>query len=82
MYADRKRWRYEMVSHSSSSVEATKKSYFKGQDVYKMMKYESGTHRVCEYHKLSRKVEYISTVTVVICLRLQRWLMWISILRI
>lgn len=48
MYADRHRWRYEAVSQSPSSSGGYKEVIYslKGRDVYKMMKYESGTHRV------------------------------------
>ncbi|UTC24466.1 peptide chain release factor 1 [Candidatus Comchoanobacter bicostacola] len=48
MYADRNKWRCEMISQSTSSAGGYKEVVYslKGHDVYRFMKYESGTHRV------------------------------------
>ncbi|MDC3180544.1 peptide chain release factor 1 [Gammaproteobacteria bacterium] len=69
MYADQKRWRYEMVSHSSASSGGYKEVIYslKGQDVYKMLKYESGTHRVQRIPQTESQGRiHTSTVTVAI----------------
>lgn len=69
MYADKYRWRYEMVSQSVSSQGGFKEVVYslKGKDVYRMMKYESGTHRVQRIPVTESQGRiHTSTVTVAI----------------
>ena len=69
MYADRYRWRCEAISQSPSSQGGMKEVVysFKGKDVYRMMKYESGTHRVQRIPTTESQGRiHTSTVTVAI----------------
>ncbi|MBW3657127.1 MAG: peptide chain release factor 1 [Actinobacteria bacterium] len=47
-YAQRRGWRTEVISESSQGIGGVKESIFevKGQGAYKMLKHESGVHRV------------------------------------
>ncbi len=69
MYADKNRWRYEPISQSTASSGGFKEVVYslKGQDVYKMLKYESGTHRVQRIPQTESQGRiHTSTVTVAI----------------
>ena len=48
LYADQKGWRYELLSCTPSEVGGFKEyvMVFSGQNVYRLMQYEAGTHRV------------------------------------
>jgi peptide chain release factor 1 len=47
-YADSKKWKFEMISASPSDLGGYKEYIFSlsGQNVYRLMRYEGGTHRV------------------------------------
>lgn len=69
MYADSKRWKYEVISQSPSSQGGFKEVVYslKGKEVYRMMKYESGTHRVQRVPATESQGRiHTSTVTVAI----------------
>lgn len=69
MYADSKRWKYEVVSQSTSTQGGFKEVVYslKGKEVYRMLKYESGTHRVQRVPATESQGRiHTSTVTVAI----------------
>jgi len=69
MYADSMRWKYEVISQSPSSQGGYKEVVYslKGREVYRMMKYESGTHRVQRVPTTESQGRiHTSTVTVAI----------------
>lgn len=69
MYADAMNWKYEVVSESGSAQGGHKEVVYslKGKEVYRMMKYESGTHRVQRVPATESQGRiHTSTVTVAI----------------
>ncbi|MCP8352105.1 peptide chain release factor 1 [Candidatus Synchoanobacter obligatus] len=69
MYADSQRWKYEVMSQSPSSQGGYKEIVYalKGKEVYRMLKYESGTHRVQRVPATESQGRiHTSTVTVAI----------------
>ena len=69
MYGDKHRWKCEMISQSVSNQGGYKEIVcsLKGKSVYRMMKYESGTHRVQRIPVTESQGRiHTSTVTVAI----------------
>ena len=69
MYADSQNWKYEAISQSSSAQGGFKEVIYslKGKEVYRMMKYESGTHRVQRVPETESQGRiHTSTVTLAI----------------
>lgn len=69
MYADKHRWKCEMISQSPSSQGGFKEVIYsvKGRAAYRLMKYESGTHRVQRVPATESQGRiHTSTITVAI----------------
>lgn len=69
MYADQMKWKCELVSQSVSNQGGYKEVVYslKGKSVYRMMKYESGTHRVQRIPATESQGRiHTSTITVAI----------------
>lgn len=68
-YAEKKGWRVTKLEESLSSVDGYKEATFemRGQDIYKMLRYETGVHRVQRIPKTESKGRvHTSTASVAI----------------
>ncbi|MFA5031815.1 MAG: peptide chain release factor 1 [bacterium] len=68
-YAESKRWQVDIMSNHSTEIGGIKEVIFnvKGKNVYKFLKYESGTHRVQRVPKTESSGRiHTSTVTVAV----------------
>lgn len=68
-YAEGRRWRVEIMSHSENELGGTKEiiALIEGQEVYSSLKYESGVHRVQRVPQTEAQGRvHTSTVTVAV----------------